>query len=420
MQTQSHANDLIAQLPVDWYHPVMAKEFIPVNELLERTTLEQFVNHYNFETEIRRKGNEERIRNPFACEKCNGNNQAVSVNWPAAVFTSHCYHCSVRGRVTTLLFGMKYGRQPSGGKLKGDEFKDIASDIATVAGHQSPNAKSASGAADAVATASAAPAKPNDGHAKATERKINLPLSRNPDERIARLEHLSDELIRAPAQMSGRAQAYLVNRNYMTPAMMERWDLGYLPSNSKSMLRGKFVYALRNERSEKIGYVGRDLAFDDKRTKWENSDRAGKPPIKAKFPPGFARGSFLYGAEAIRMDSDVARQQLSETGILVFEGMNDVLAAAANGILAVGLCSNRIAEGQIEKLVRWSKELSGGKVTLMLDNDPEGYEGAMESVAKLALHVHTRIAWTPDSFGGEFRGWQPEQLDRNQMLKVLG
>ena len=112
----------------------MAKSpFVPVNELLERTTLQQFVTHYNFNTEIQQSGNEERIRSPFACEKCQGNGKALSVNWQSGVFISHCYHCNVRGRVTTLLFGMKYGRKPSGDKLKGKEFKDIAADIAKVA-----------------------------------------------------------------------------------------------------------------------------------------------------------------------------------------------------------------------------------------------------------------------------------------------
>jgi len=104
----------------------MANEFIPVNKLLERTTLEQFIDHYSFSTEIKRKGKEERIRSPFACDKCTGNNQAVSVNWQSGVFTSHCYHCNVKGRITALLYGMKYGCEPSGGKLKGEEFKDIA------------------------------------------------------------------------------------------------------------------------------------------------------------------------------------------------------------------------------------------------------------------------------------------------------
>lgn len=393
----------------------MAKTFIPVNELLERTTLEQFINHYNFETEIRRKGAEERIRNPFACQKCNGNNQAVSVNWQTAVFTSHCYHCSVRGRVTTLLFGMKYGRQPTGGKLKGDEFKDIAADIAQVAGLQKPEAM-ADQRVYAPADSHPQTAIKND---KPIERKINLPLHRNPDKRIAGLVHLSDELIRDAVSLSGRAQAYLASRKYMTQELMEKWDVGYLPPNSKSMLRGKFVYALRNERSEKIGYVGRDLAFEDKLAKWESGDRAAQVPVKAKFPPGFARGEFLYGAESSRLNSEQARLQLRETGIIVVEGMNDVIALESLGILAVGLCSNRISEGQLEKLARWSKSLSEGKVTLMLDNDLEGWNGTLDSLQKLAAFAHVRTAWTPESLGGKFRGCQPEQLAAKSVSELM-
>ena len=387
----------------------MTKPFIPVNELLARTRLEQFIEHYNFPTEIKRKGNEERISNPFACEKCVGNKQVVSVNWQSGVFTSHCYHCNVRGRVTALLFGMKYGRQPAGGTLKGEEFKDIAADIAQVAGHTS----------DVLSTPTPTPEPSPPPKPEIPERKVNLPLARNPDERIARLEHLSDELIRDPAEMSGRAQSYLASRPYMTTEAMEKWDVGCLRSNSKSMLRSKFVYALRNERSEKIGYVGRDLAFNDKLAKWENSDRTGKAPIKAKFPPGFARGSFLYGAEVSRLETEEARSQLKDIGVLVVEGMNDCIALDQLGILSVALCSNRIAEGQMEKLIRWSKSLTDGKITLMLDNDKEGWVGMLDTLQKLAPHAHVATVWSPDSHGGKYRGQQPEQLTAGPLLELL-
>ena len=387
----------------------MAKEFIPVNDLLARTTLEQFIAHYNFPTEIKRKGNEERICNPFNCEKCTGNTQVVSVNWQNGVFVSHCYHCNVRGRVTTLLFGMKYGRQPVGGKLKGEEFKDIAADIAQVAGHGSTISQTPPPIGEPVP----------DRKIVEPERKVNLPLSRNPDERIARLEHLSEELIRDHSEMAGRAQAYVGSRSYMTSETMEKWDVGYLPSTSKSMLRSKFVYALRNERSEKVGYVGRDLAFNEKLAKWENSDRTGKAPIKAKFPPGFARGSFLYGAEVSRLETEEAKTQLHDIGILVVEGMNDCIALDKNGILSDALCSNRIADGQMEKLIRWSKNLAGGKVTLMLDNDEEGWEGTLDTMQKLASFVHIATVWSPDSHGGKYRGQQPEQLDANPLLELF-
>ena len=79
------------------------------------------------------------------------------------------------------------------------------------------------------------------------------------------------------------------------------------------MLRGKFVYALRNERSEKIGYVGRDLAFDENLAKWENSDRTARRPIKAKFPPGFVKGSFLFGGEAKRLSSEKRKKATPKT-----------------------------------------------------------------------------------------------------------
>ncbi|MEM9941566.1 MAG: hypothetical protein AAF939_08245 [Planctomycetota bacterium] len=115
----------------------MKKQFIPVNDLLAKTTLKEYVDHYGFQTEIKRAGQEERIQSPFPCEKCRGNGLSLSVNWPSGVFTSHCYHCSIRGRVTTLLYGMKYGKEPTTNPLKGGEFKDIAADIAEVSGYRS-------------------------------------------------------------------------------------------------------------------------------------------------------------------------------------------------------------------------------------------------------------------------------------------
>jgi hypothetical protein len=385
----------------------MAKEFIPVNELLGQTTLQQFVDHYNFETNIQRKGNEERIRNPFACEKCAGNQQAVSVNWGGGVYCGHCYHCSVKGRISALLFGMKYGRQPTGGKLKGQEFKDIAADIATVAGLRRSVEPTTSEPTKSQSQDNQAVDVPEP---EKSDLVVNPPLARNPDERIANLIHLSNDLVKVPSEMSARAQNYLASREYMSTEMMELWDVGYLPSNSKSMLRGKLVYALRNERSEKIGYIGRDLAFEDKLAKWENGDRSGKPPIKTKFPPGFVRGSFLYGAEQSRLETDRAKHQLCKTGIIVVEGPGDVIALDSHGLLAVGICSNRLASGQVEKLVRWSTSLAGGKITLMLDNDKEGYEGAIESIQKLAPHTYVKLAWTPETNVGRFRGLQPEQV----------
>ena len=128
------------------------------------------------------------------------------MNWQSGVFTSHCYHCSTRGRVTTLLFGMKYGRQPSGSKLQGQEFKDIAADIAQVANYPTNEP-----------TSEAPPAEsPPVAKVESQPKKINLPLSKNEDPRIAKLEHLSEEFVFDVEQMNGRAASYLANRQYFS------------------------------------------------------------------------------------------------------------------------------------------------------------------------------------------------------------
>ena len=78
----------------------------------------------------------------------------------------------------------------------------------------------------------------------------------------------------------------------------------------------------------------------------------------------------------------------------------------------------------MKNLPRWSREFSGGKITLMLDNDSEGFEGTKEAVAKLSLFAFVRSAWNPESLGGTLRGMQPENLsganlsDLNQPLII--
>jgi LDH2 family malate/lactate/ureidoglycolate dehydrogenase len=99
--------------------------------------------------------------------------------------------------------------------------------------------------------------------------------------------------------------------------------------------------------------------------------------------------------------------------------VNDVIALDSHGINAVALCSNRIAEGQIEKLVRWSKELANGKVTLMLDNDEEGHEGTMATIQKLASFAHISTVWTPGSHEGKYQLSQPEQLTKAELLSLF-
>jgi 5S rRNA maturation endonuclease (ribonuclease M5) len=383
--------------------------FINVDKLLPQTNLKQFVDHYNFNTEIQKKGKEERIRSPFPCDKCRGNQIVIAVDWQKQVFKTHCYHCDVRGSVTLLLYGMKHERLPSSGlKLKGEEFKEIAEDIAVVAGQGSPTPR----------TPTASRPKPKASESNTTA-GVNTPLSRNPDERIRKLEHLDEQFVYEFDEVSNRAASYLNDRPYLTPDVMQRWDVGVLPQSSKSYIRGCMIYGLKNERGQRLGWAGRYLKFEEKIKKWEKSDRSGAAPIKTKFPPKFHKGSFLFGAEIDRMDQPGVKEQVLDTGLIVVEGFNDVIALSEKGVVAVGLCGNQVAEGQVDKLVRWSRELANSRVTLFLDNNVEGQNGTRQAIERLADQVHVRTIWTPESFDGVYRDVEPEQLSTDSLLALL-
>ncbi len=385
-------------------------KFIHVDKLLPQTTLKQFVDHYSYDTEIQQKGKEERIRSPFPCDKCRGNQIVIAVDWQKQVFKTHCYHCDVRGSVTLLLYGMKHERLPSSGlKLKGDEFKEIAEDIAVVAGQRTPSA------AVEQTTATPKPMEPKPTTATA----VNIPLSRNPEERIRKLEHLDEQFVYEFDEMSSRAASYLNDRTYMTPDVMQEWSVGVLPQSSKSYIRGCMIYGLKNERGQRLGWAGRYLNFEEKIKKWEKSDRTGVAPIKTKFPPKFHKGSFLFGADIERMDQPGVKEQIQDTGLIVVEGFNDVIALDTKGVIAVGLCGNQVAEGQVEKLVRWSRELADSRVTLFLDNNAEGRKGTKQAIERLADHVHVRTVWTPESFDGVYRDVEPEELSSDALLELF-
>ena len=90
------------------------------------------------------------------------------------------------------------------------------------------------------------------------------------------------------------------------------------------------------------------------------------------------------------------------------------------GVPSVGLCSNRITEQQVEKVARWARQLASGKVTLLLDCDDTGDEGAKEALWLLAQQsVDVRLGWTQAMHGGVFRGRQPEQLTSEEWQEAI-
>ena len=128
----------------------------------------------------------------------------------------------------------------------------------------------------------------------------------------------------------------------------------------------------------------------------------------------------LFGQQAGRLNEPGYRETVSELGVIVVEGPNDVIGLDALGVPAVGLCSNQITEDQAAKIGRWANKLGGGTVTLMLDCDAEGENGARRSLYHLAQHARVRLAWSPTMHGGKFRGRQPESLSLEEWSSIRG
>jgi 5S rRNA maturation endonuclease (ribonuclease M5) len=181
-------------------------------------------------------------------------------------------------------------------------------------------------------------------------------------------------------------------------------------------LRGHILYPLQAEDGKVLAWIGRDPAFEEKERDFLRllpEERAKeKPPQKHKVPSGFARGSHLFGQHAARLQEPGYRDFIAEHGIIVVEGFNDVIGLDGIGVPAVGLCSNRMTEEQADKVDRFARLLSNGKVTLLLDCDDHGDEGAKEALWLLAQRrLDVRLGWT-QTMHSSFKGRQPESLSR--------
>lgn len=71
---------------------------------------------------------------------------------------------------------------------------------------------------------------------------------------------------------------------------------------------------------------GRDLNFE---TKWADWIKCGKPegkkPGKHRYVTGYHRGLELYGGHAARLQEPWVKDSLNRYGLVIAEGMNDVL-----------------------------------------------------------------------------------------------
>lgn len=386
------------------------KGYINVDRLIEQVSPQQVATYYRSPWPAQQSGPEVRIDCLFnECTDDSYGKLVVNVARPEnPIF---CHQCGVRGNLLTLMWGMKHGRPPTGGKLKGDEFKEVRDDLIGIAGGADPVSTSSRPADMQPAVDIERPA-PRSRESSTEPPKPNVPLKDSPNERARELVSLHEHGTLDVGEMRPDAARYFRQRPWLTPEVCEKWNVTYLPPNAKGTLRGRVIYPMRNEAGDVLAWVGRDPEYDRKLAAWQTGGRPdGKEPMKHRFPNKemFRRGLELFGQQANRLKELGYREAIAELGIVIVEGFNDVIRLDGFQTPAVAVCSNRITDEQAEKVTAWARQLADGKVTVFFDNDKRGTDGAKETIWKLSQHGPVLQAWPPES-GDAFDSRQPESL----------
>jgi 5S rRNA maturation endonuclease (ribonuclease M5) len=370
-----------------------------VDRLVEATPLDAVLGHYRLPPAGTSSG-EYRMKCVFheACADAKYGNLTVSLGDPAKVI--YCHSCEVRGNLLTLIHGLENHAPPAGGKLRGEEFKTAAAKLREIAGEAAACAPTGA-AAEKIAEP---PARKPVQH--------NQPLRRHESEAVRALATLHEDLVVDVERMPPSPAAYFRQRPWLTPEVCRKWGVGYLPRDGRSMFRGWITYTHRDERGEVISYSGRDANFEEKWNAWL---RQGKPddkkPAKHKFVKGYLRGNELFGQQIARLNELHVVNSLQQLGLGVVEGANDVIRLDTLGVAAVGLCSNKATDEQVQKIVRYAKRAANGRVLLLPDTDEEGESGFRELTWRLLEEgITVRLGWSHAMLGGKFADRQPEQL----------
>lgn len=374
----------------------LQRELVASGDIVER-----IASFYNVPLpELHKTQNETRLECIFACGKeQETGDRAISIKakQDGAVFRCFQYGCTVRGNLLNLMFLMKHDREPTDGKLKGVEFKEIASDLQAIVEGRPRESETKE------QSTNQSPKSESD-----EEPLINIPLRDSDNERARELVNLDDKFITNVAEMSPKAAAYVRQRPYMTPEIMQNFRCGYLPNDAGGLLRGHFVYGYPDGDGNILTWFGRNLNYEDQHKKWQRSGDSSKEPHKFKFVKGFHRGQELYGEPQFHQLANP--EQIQQTGIILVEGPNDVINLHTLGVPALAICSNTITETQADKLATLANEIPSGYVSVMFDLDHAGENGAKQTVLELAKRCRVRLAWSNDLADGQFRNRQPESV----------
>src|SRR4051794_40788389 len=102
-------------------------QYVSVDELQAATSLPEAAAKCSVSLDLVGNAKQARLDCPFGCKGDHAGMREISCDTgnPQKVFACHAYGCQVRGNLLTLMHGWLTGTLPSGGKLKGDEFKRV-------------------------------------------------------------------------------------------------------------------------------------------------------------------------------------------------------------------------------------------------------------------------------------------------------
>jgi hypothetical protein len=384
--------------------------YIDVDQLQAETTLEQAAAKCGVSLDVKGAGPEVRIDCAFGCggDHCGRREISINTENPQKIFQCHAYECGFRGNLLTLMHGFLTGSKPAGGKLKAEEFQRAKKILA--------------GSITAAATQSKIKQAASTAETSTPPLLVNKALIDSPEERVRELHNIDEKLIREVATMNPAAASYVRRHPCLSSESMTKWRCGYLPNDGGGdkrgwSLRGSILYPVLSEQGKVLCWVGRDVQFEQKEKEFlqlSPAERSGKePPAKHRFPKGFHRSIELFGQQASRLQEPGYREFITQHGLIIVEGFNDVIGLDVLGVPALGIMSNRMTELQGEKIARFAKQLSINRVNLMFDCEESGVEGAKEALWFFAKRqVDVRLVWCPAMHEGKYVGRQPESLSQ--------
>ncbi len=391
--------------------------YIDVDRLQAETTLETAAAKCGVRLDVKGSGPEVRIDCPFQCPGDHVGRKEIAINLdnPQKVWQCHAYQCGCRGNLLTLMHGWLTSAKPTGDKLKGDEFQRVKRVLASTPATQ---AEASASKEPQVASVAKAPPSP-----------VNVPLEENAEERVRELATIDTKLLREVAGMNPAAAGYVRRHFCLTSESMAKWRCGYLPHDGGGdkrgwSLRGNILYPVLSEHGKVLAWVGRDVQYEQKEREYSQLSPAERsatePPAKHRFPKGFHRGVELFGQHASRLRHPGYREFITQHGLILVEGFNDVIGLDNLGVPSLGIMSNRMTDAQGEKVQRFAKQLGVRRVNIMFDCEDSGVDGAKEALWFFAeRQLDVRLVWSPSMHDGEFKGRQPESLTQADFLRLV-